>query len=343
MNILQIHPSDDMAVALTHLKAGQVLELNGTTISLRTPVPAKYKVYLRDLPEGAHPKLYGMPAGRTTKAVQRGEVAIPDNLAALRQDAAALMPELASWKPPSPRGLLTTFHGYRRPDGSVGTRNHLLVIYTVICTRQTAERVVSVARRAFGFEPEDPWLHYARDGILPPRDKVHGYPGIDEIVLLHHNSGCGMADHGDPEALLDFMAGYVRHPNGAGAIVLGLGCEKTPIQKLRTLVGQTWKPVVYLSHQSCGNEEVFLQSALDALKEMPPITPVIKVSTNSDLALRMPDLIDFDAGTILQGESLEETGRRMYELAVEVASGRKTANERLGHRESAFWNRQVML
>ena len=523
MKLLQIHPSDDMAVALTHLKSGQGIEIDSSTLSLLTNVPAKYKVYLRNLPVGSHPKLYGMPAGRTTRAVRRGEAAKPENLTALRDDVATLTQELSPWQPPRLRGLTTTFQGYRRPDGKVGTRNHLLVVYTVICTQQVAERVVSVARRAFGFEPEDPWVDYARGGSLPVPDAAKGYDGIDEIVLLNHGSGCGMADHGDPEALLNFMAGYINHPNVAGAIVLGLGCEKTPIQKLRTLAGDSWKPIIYLSHQSCGNEDILMRSSIDALKDMlpvaashkreelpvsslvlglecggsdgfsgitanpalgvvselvvaqkggvmlpetpemfggetllaaravnpevgrqvlelvrnyasyaaqsgthlaenpslgnvreglttvqikslgaiqkaghapvsgvlaytepipgpgfflldtpgydipstsalaasaaniivfttgmgtptgNPITPVIKVTTNQEISRRMPDIIDFDAGSVQKGETLEEAGRRMYQLVLEVTSGRITANERLGHRESAFWNRQVML
>jgi altronate hydrolase len=74
-----------------------------------------------------------------------------------------------------------------------------------------------------------------------------------------------------------------------------------------------------------------------------PIAPVIKVASNSETARRMSDIIDFDSGSILEGEPLEKAGRRLYRLVVEVASGRWTANERLGHRESGFWRRQAML
>lgn len=523
MQLLKIHPEDDMAVALDDLAAGQSVAVDGETLTLLTPVPAKHKVYLRDMPAGALPRLYGMPAGRTTRPVRRGEAAEPDNLDGLRQAVDGPLPELPAWRPPDTAGLPRTFLGFRRPDGRVGTRNLILVCYTVPCVRRSAERAVAAVRRAFGFEPEDPWTVYARTGRLPESGGGGPVDGVDEIALLHHESGCGMADHGDPEALLRFLAGYVRHPNVAGAVVLGLGCEKTPVRLLREYVEPTWKPVVYLEHQALGHENRLIAAAIDAVRELfpeagrhrreevpagelvlgtkcggsdgfsgltanpalgvvsellvalggsvllpevpemygaelllsaravspevarqvlelvrgyaeyaaragthpaenpslgnvreglttiqikslgaiqkaghapvqgvlryaepvpgpglylletpgydtlstsalaasgatvivfttglgtplgNPVAPVVKVATNHRTAQRMPDIIDFDAGAVLDGVPLEEVGRALYRLVLEVASGTRTANERLGHRESAFWNRQVAL
>jgi len=52
--------------------------------------------------------------------------------------------------------------------------------------------------------------------------------------------------------------------------------------------------------------------------------PVVKVSTNSRLAAQWPDLIDVDAGTIATGEeTIEQVGKRLYDLIIDVASGRK--------------------
>jgi altronate hydrolase len=521
--VLRLYPTDDMAVALRDFKAGETVEAGDIRLHLRTPVPAKHKVYLRDLPKGVSPKLYDMPVGRTTRAVRAGEVVSRENLAPLMGGEGDLFVDIAPWKPPDLSGLPTTFVGYRRPDGRIGTRNHLLVVHTVICARHLAERVVSVARRGFGFEDEDPWIDYTRQGRMPSEGISKGFTGVDEIALLQHESGCTIAEQGDREALLRFMSGYIHHPNVAGALVLGLGCEKASIQALRSVVGETWKPVVYLSHQDHGEEASLLRFALDAIKgmlpeiarhervELPasslvlglecggsdgfsgisanpalgqvsgrivaqggavilgetpemfgaeqllaaravnpqvarqilklvenyreyairsgthlienlsagnlreglttiqikslgaiqkagnapisgvleyttpipgpglflldtpgydvpstsalaasganlivfttgmgtpvgnPIVPVIKVTSNREMARRMSDIIDFDAGGILEGEPLEEAGRRLYRLVLEVASGHWTANECLGHRESAFWRRQAML
>ena len=67
------------------------------------------------------------------------------------------------------------------------------------------------------------------------------------------------------------------------------------------------------------------------------IAPVVKVATNSQIYARMPDNIDINAGTIVEGkETLREKGRQILEEVVAAASGKETASEILGHREFAI-------
>ncbi len=69
-----------------------------------------------------------------------------------------------------------------------------------------------------------------------------------------------------------------------------------------------------------------------------PTVPVIKVATNSRTARNMRDNMDLNAGTIADGEEdIRQVGLRMYRFLVEVASGRKTFAEQLGHREFVPW------
>lgn len=76
-----------------------------------------------------------------------------------------------------------------------------------------------------------------------------------------------------------------------------------------------------------------------------PIVPVIKVSSNTRLAERMPDLIDVDAGAIVSGEEhVEEVGSRLLAYTLEVASGRITpAAVRLGQDDFLPWKRGISL
>ncbi len=76
-----------------------------------------------------------------------------------------------------------------------------------------------------------------------------------------------------------------------------------------------------------------------------PIAPVIKVSTNSTMAERMSDIIDFDAGPIVRGEStIKESGEKLLELSIEVASGeRLTKAELHGQADFIPWKRGVSL
>jgi len=69
-----------------------------------------------------------------------------------------------------------------------------------------------------------------------------------------------------------------------------------------------------------------------------PTIPVIKVATNSRTARQMSANMDVNAGTIADGEEdIRQVGERMYRLMVEVASGRRTFAEELGHREFVPW------
>ncbi|MEM9281364.1 MAG: UxaA family hydrolase [Verrucomicrobiota bacterium] len=76
-----------------------------------------------------------------------------------------------------------------------------------------------------------------------------------------------------------------------------------------------------------------------------PVCPVIKVSSNSELAERLPDLIDFDTGEIIRGtRRLEELSGELLELIIETASGRyQTKAQRLGQDDFQPWKRGVSL
>jgi altronate hydrolase len=76
-----------------------------------------------------------------------------------------------------------------------------------------------------------------------------------------------------------------------------------------------------------------------------PIVPVIKVSSNSRIADKMHDIIDVDAGKIITGEEqIEETGKRMLNLCVEVASGRVQAKAVLNGQDDFIpWKRSISL
>lgn len=76
-----------------------------------------------------------------------------------------------------------------------------------------------------------------------------------------------------------------------------------------------------------------------------PIAPVIKISSNTDLAQRMSDIIDFDTGEIITGEkSIEELGTTLLEYIIEVASGKiKTKAQQLNQDDFIPWKRGISL
>jgi altronate hydrolase len=102
--------------------------------------------------------------------------------------------------------------GYRRENGMVGTRNYIAIVTSVNCSATAARRIAD----AFG--PEE----------------LADYPNVDGVVAFVHGTGCGMAGQGSEgfEALQRVMWGYARHPNHAGVIMVGLGCEMNQIDWL---------------------------------------------------------------------------------------------------------------
>jgi altronate hydrolase len=69
-----------------------------------------------------------------------------------------------------------------------------------------------------------------------------------------------------------------------------------------------------------------------------PTIPVLKIASNSHTFARMRANMDVNAGLVADGElSIEQVGRQIFDLLLEVASGRRTAAERLGHAEFVPW------
>jgi altronate dehydratase large subunit len=106
------------------------------------------------------------------------------------------------------------FRGYRRRDGRVGTRNHVLVVPTVICASVVAERVAAA--------------------VAPVG------------VALPHLAGCGQLGP-DMRVTHDTLAAYCAHPNVGAVVVVALGCEQVVAQALAH-----HKPVEIVAIQSEG-------------------------------------------------------------------------------------------
>ena len=217
MKYIKINPADNVAVALTDLKAGERVG----DVVLRTDVPRGHKATLVALAPGDDVIKYGFPIGHVTRAVEAGELidhsCIKTNLEGLLDYT--YEPEKASChserseESAAPR----TFRGYRRADGQVGIRNQIWVIPTVGCVNGICQEIV----RRFQAELA------AEQGASA---------GVDAVVAFPHNYGCSQlgADHENTRTVL---ADMVHHPNAGGVLVVSLGCENNQLDAFRTLVG----------------------------------------------------------------------------------------------------------
>jgi altronate hydrolase len=74
-------------------------------------------------------------------------------------------------------------------------------------------------------------------------ERLADYPHVDGVVAFSHGIGCGMEMTGEPMSLLRrTTAGYVRHPNLAAALIIGLGCERHQIAGLMAEQGMAVGP-----------------------------------------------------------------------------------------------------
>lgn len=110
------------------------------------------------------------------------------------------------------------FLGYRRPDGKVGVRNHVLILPTITCATQTAQRITEL---------------------------VHG------TVTFIHQHGCAQVGV-DYEQTFRTYVGLGKNPNVYGVVVLGLGCETHQARSVAAEIAKSGKPVKTISIQDHG-------------------------------------------------------------------------------------------
>ncbi|MEJ2603508.1 MAG: altronate dehydratase family protein [Gammaproteobacteria bacterium] len=196
--VIELHPNDDVLIARSELPAGTQIEEDITTTAT---IPAGHKVARRSIPGGAPVHRYNQIIGFATETIEPGAHVHSHNMRIGKVEL-----DYAFCRDARETAVDTekrTFMGIRRADGSVATRNYIAVISSVNCSATAVKMIAD---------------HY--------RNGLGDYPNVDGVLALTHKSGCGL-DHplDGIRSLKRAMAGYVRHPNIAHAIVVGLGCE----------------------------------------------------------------------------------------------------------------------
>lgn len=235
---IRIHPDDDVAVAIRPLPAGERVSVPGADVTLVADVPAGHKFALRDLPAGAPVRKYGYPIGIATGVIPAGAWVHTHNLRTALEGVLEYRyrPAGARWPEPDP-GEIPTFHGYRRSNGRVGTRNEVWIINSVGCVNTAAERIARAASERFA-------------GVV---DGVHAFA---------HPYGCSQLGD-DLRNTQRILAGLIRHPNAGGVLVLGLGCENNQIEDLLAAAGDVDRDRIrYFNTQDVLDE---VEEGLDAI------------------------------------------------------------------------------
>ena len=156
-----------------------------------------HKIALSDIKKGENVIKYGYPIGHAVEDIKAGDHVhthnIKTNLSGVIEYT--YVPQLNVVSKSEPR----KFMGYRRPNGRVGIRNEIWIINTVGCVNKTSEILAREGNRLYGNK-------------------------CDGIFNFVHPFGCSQLGD-DQKTTQLILKGLVEHPNAAGVLVLGLGCE----------------------------------------------------------------------------------------------------------------------
>jgi altronate hydrolase len=279
---LQLDTRDNVLVALQPLAAGTEVRFGNHTARVTENIPPKHKMALVDFAPGELIRMYGMVVGEVTQAIPSGGLISTRNV---RHRAEPYTPQRhpVSFTLPDPSAFAhRTFMGYHRADGQVGTRNYWLVLPLVFCENRNVERMKEALEEELGYGSQaNSYRQHVRRLLEQKRagagngsaaaatktSATRAFPNIDGIRFLTHQGGCG-GTRQDAQALCGLLAGYIHHPNVAGATVLSLGCQNAEVRmlmdELRARDPQMSKPVLVFDQQKSGRDSALMSSALDA-------------------------------------------------------------------------------
>ena len=261
--LLHLHPDDNVFVAKSALALGQTISELG--VRTRAQVPAGHKIAARHIAAGEQVKKFDTVIGVATRDLAPGDYVHSHNLKIVdyyRDPAFGADVRPVDYLPEEQRA---TFQGYVRADGRVGTRNFIGILSSVNCSATVIRQI------AAHFTPE----------------RLAAFPHVDGVVAFAQTSGCGMSSPSEHfDVLRRTLAGYARHANLAGALIVGLGCERNQVGALVESQGLKDDPangqlLRTLVMQEVGGTRVTIEAGIRAIEEMLPIANQLRRQTVS--------------------------------------------------------------
>ncbi len=243
--VMRLHPDDNIVIALGDIASGA--QPDGLPVAALGAVGRGHKIAVAEIAAGERVIRYGQTIGVATGAIAPGAHVHVHNMAMGGHGADHAFG--ANCRPlpdaPGPR----TFQGYRRADGKAGTRNYLGILTSVNCSGSVARFIAEAAEKS---------------GLLEE------FENVDGIMPIVHGSGCGMSRaHEGYDSLFRTLSGYARHPNFAGILLIGLGCE---VMQVADLVGKdrmgTEGAFEYMTIQQTGGTRACIDKGMKILRDM---------------------------------------------------------------------------
>lgn len=237
---IKINKDDNVVVALMDLKKGQSIHLQGEELVLKEDIKKGHKIAIKDIAKDENVIKYGFPIGHAIKHIYKGEFIHSHNI---KTNLSGILNYQFNQNiiPLNYKNRNLTFKGYRRENGEVGIRNELWIVPTVGCVNGVADAIIERFKSEVKIE------------------------NVDSITAFKHNYGCSQLgdDHINTRSILQDI---VKHPNGGGVLVLGLGCENNQIECFKDTLGSfNEKRVKFLVCQEVQDE---IEEGVKILKEL---------------------------------------------------------------------------
>ncbi|PJJ08812.1 altronate hydrolase [Flavobacterium sp. 1] len=294
--LIKVNPSDNVAVALVNLVAGEVINFEGEDITIETDVKMKHKIAMYPFETGERIIMYGVLVGKASAPIAKGGLLSTENVkhesakvTAKTESIGWTVPNVDKWKD-------RTFNGYQRTDGQVGTENVWLFFPLVFCENRNIEILKGIFEKELSKPKENDYQLLLRslvntekgaEDVVAKSNEVDLFENI-EVKFIQHQGGCGGIRQ-DSHSLAKLLAGYVNNPNVAGATVLSLGCQNLQISifqdAMKAINPNSDKPVLIYDQQQIGTIEEMLSTVVKdsfaAIKEANKIkrtpTPLSKL------------------------------------------------------------------
>ncbi|HRG81480.1 MAG TPA: altronate dehydratase family protein [Chitinophagaceae bacterium] len=280
--VLKVHPKDNVLVALTDLKKGEIISHDGQEYILQDDIRAKHKFFTVDLSKGDKIYMYGVLVGTAQMDIPKGGWMNTENTKHAAEPYQYRATDFHWTAPDVSRFRNRTFMGYHRSDGRVGTANYWLFIPTVFCENRNLDVIREALHNELGYAVTDKYKRYTHQLIealqngkdieqvnlfepdhRPAANRV--FKNIDGIKFLNHQGGCG-GTRQDAGILGKLLASYANHPNVAGVTVLSLGCQNLQtndfLAELKSFNPDFDKPLYLFEQQQSQSEEQLIADAI---------------------------------------------------------------------------------
>jgi altronate hydrolase len=279
---LKIHERDNVLVALIDMPKGTKISLSNYEIELNADVQAKHKIFSTAIAKDELIIMYGVTVGKAMYQLNAGDIMHTENTYhAVEQYKYKGF--VNDWqKPDVSKWQHTTFNGYHRNDGSVGTANYWLFIPMVFCENRNLDVIKEALHQQLGYAVTDKYKSYTNQLLKAYQDNAnlenivfenHTQPqnrvfkNIDGIKFLNHQGGCG-GTRQDAGALGNLLAAYANHPNVGGVTVFSLGCQNLQtadfLEVLKNRYPSFDKPLLVYEQQQSQSEEQLISDAIKA-------------------------------------------------------------------------------